>query len=299
VITDGEQKKPSFATYPVHGAENVAAEGIVIPFEDGHTRQLPRLTAGPFRYSTYAAAYLSAAKAKTHVPVKQAVISASALSLLYPETGVPGYEREQFIDDLIAEAERDIRLCLQGGAAAVQIDFTEGRLALKLDPSGSLLRQFIDLNNRVLANFLPEEKSRIGVHSCPGGDWDATHSAVVDYAGLLPALFEFDVANFYLQLASERDRPRVLRQIQSLIRPHQRVFVGVVDPINPKLESADEVCSRVLEAAKFIPAGQLGTTDDCGFAPFLDDASTGRELAFAKIAARVEGTALAATRISK
>jgi 5-methyltetrahydropteroyltriglutamate--homocysteine methyltransferase len=127
---------------------------------------------------------------------------------------------------------------------------------------------FIDLNNRVLARFSPEEKSRIGVHSCPGGVQDATHSAGVDYAGLLPQLFELDVANFYLQMASEQDRPRVLEQVRNLIRPHYRMFVGVIDPINPKLESAEEVCARVLEAAKFIPAHQPGTTDNCGFAPF-------------------------------
>lgn len=298
VITDGEQSKPSFATYPVQGAINLAPDGVLIPFEDGHTRQLPRLTAGPFRYTTYAAGYLAAAKAKTELPVKQAVISASALSLLYPETGISGYSREQFLDDLISEAEQDIRRCLQGGASTVQIDFTEGRLALKLDPSGKLLKQFIDLNNRVLARFSPEEKSRIGVHSCPGGDRDATHSAGVDYVGLLPKLFEFDVTNFYLQMASEPDRPHVLQQVRNLIRPQHRVFIGVIDPINPKVESADEVCERVLEAAKFIPTNQLGTTDDCGFAPFLDDTSTARDPAFAKIAARIEGTALAARRIA-
>ena len=50
---------------------------------------------------------------------------------------------------------------------------------------------------------------------------------------------------------------------------------------------------RVLEAARYIPVGQLGTTDDCGFAPFCDDVSTTRATAFAKIRARVEGTALA------
>jgi 5-methyltetrahydropteroyltriglutamate--homocysteine methyltransferase len=48
-----------------------------------------------------------------------------------------------------------------------------------------------------------------------------------------------------------------------------------------------------VEAAEFIPLGQLGTTDDCGFAPFSDDTSTSRETAFAKIRARVAGTALA------
>ena len=168
---------------------------------------------------------------------------------------------------------------------------------MKLDPSGQLLKQFIDVNNRVLARFSAQEKSRIGVHSCPGGDRDATHSATVDYAGLLPQLFELDVANFYLQMASEQDRPRVLEQVRGLLRPHHRVFVGVIDPINPKLESAKEVCSRVLEAARFIPAHQLGTTDDCGFAPFSDDTSTARDLAFAKIAARVQGTLMAEGQI--
>src|SRR5437870_11415385 len=72
VITDGEQAKPSFATYPIHGLTNLAPDGVTIPFADGHTRQLPRLTAGPFRYQTYADAYLATARAHAHVPVKQA-----------------------------------------------------------------------------------------------------------------------------------------------------------------------------------------------------------------------------------
>jgi 5-methyltetrahydropteroyltriglutamate--homocysteine methyltransferase len=54
----------------------------------------------------------------------------------------------------------------------------------------------------------------------------------------------------------------------------------------------------VVEAAEYIPAEQLGTTDDCGFAPFSDDTSTSRDTAFAKIQARVRGTALAAEMIA-
>ena len=64
MVTDGEQRKPSFATYPIEGLEALAPDGVVIPFADGHTRQLPRLTAGPFRYRTYAGAYLEAAPAR-------------------------------------------------------------------------------------------------------------------------------------------------------------------------------------------------------------------------------------------
>src|ERR1700757_1993124 len=78
VITDGEQTKPSFATYPLAGLSNLAPDGGTIPFADGHVRQLPRLTAAPFRYAVHAAGYLEAARRYTQLPVKQAVISASA-----------------------------------------------------------------------------------------------------------------------------------------------------------------------------------------------------------------------------
>ncbi len=294
VITDGEQTKPSFATYPIDGLKTLAPDGVTIPFADGHTRQLPRLSAGPFRYGTYAETYLAAAQRVARVPVKQAVISASALSLLYPQDGIPGYARDAFLDDLAREHEADIRRCLQKGAHVVQVDFTEGRLAVKLDPSGQLLQSFVDLNNRVLRRFSKEQRARIGVHTCPGGDQDSTHSADVDYAGLLPGLFQLDAGNFYIQLASEPDRARVLGIIKQHAKPHQRLFVGVIDPIDPRIESAHEVRDRVLEAAEYIPVAQLGTTDDCGFSPFGDDISTARDTAFAKIRARVEGTNLAA-----
>jgi 5-methyltetrahydropteroyltriglutamate--homocysteine methyltransferase len=225
--------------------------------------------------------------------VKQAVISSSALSLLYPASGIPGYSKETFLEDLVREGETDIRRALDAGACKVQVDFTEGRLAVKLDPSLGLLRTFIALNNRVLERFSDDERSRLGVHTCPGGDRDSTHSADVDYAQLLPSLFELQVGNFYIQLASERDRPRVLGLIKAHLGPSRCVFIGVTDPIDPRVETPEAVRDRVLEAARVIPVDQLGTTDDCGFAPFADDTSTAREAAFAKIRARVEGTELA------
>src|SRR5438876_751388 len=185
VITDGEQTKPSFATYPIHGLETLGPGGVTIPFADGHTRQLPRLTPGPFRYRTYAAQFLDEARKHTRRPVKQAVISASALSLLYPQEGLPAYSLDKFLDDLVPDAEQDTR-------------------------------------------------------------------------------------------------------------PEHKIFVGVIDPIDPHIESPEQVRDRVLEAAEVIPREQLGTTDDCGFAPFGDDTSTPRDTAFAKIRARVAGTQLAA-----
>jgi 5-methyltetrahydropteroyltriglutamate--homocysteine methyltransferase len=299
VLTDGEQTKPSFATYPLTGLTNLAPNGVVIPFADGHQRQLPCLSQGPFHYGVHADTYLKRARTYTQRPVKQAVISASALSLLYPAEAIPGYPREAFLTDLIREAETDIRGALEAGAATVQIDFTEARLSLKLDPSGNLLRSFVALNNQVLDRFTTTERSKIGVHVCPGGDHDSTHSADIDYAGLLPDLFQMNVGRFYLQMASESDKKRLYPLLKDLIRPQQLLFLGVIDPIHPQIETPEQVRDRVLEAASFLPIEQLGTTDDCGFAPFADDTSTARETAFQKIQARVEGTQLASQQLSR
>jgi hypothetical protein len=106
VISDGEQRKyHNFWTYCVHGLPNTSAEGFRIPFAAGHTRRMPRLTSGPFRYKRYADSYLEVAQRYATVPVKQAVISPSALSLMYPAEGIPGYSRDEFIDDLLREHE--------------------------------------------------------------------------------------------------------------------------------------------------------------------------------------------------
>jgi len=294
VVTDGEQGKDSFVTYPIHGLGNIATNGTPILFADGHVRQFPRLTKGPFGYRTSADVYLDTAQRYAHVPVKQAIASPSALSFLYPQEGIRGYSREEYFDDLLSEQEGEIRRCLEKGAHAVQIDFTEGRLSIRFDPTRRLLSSFIDLNNLLLERFSAEQRKRMGIHTCAGADRGSAHSEGVDYAALLPSLFELKVGNFYVQLASEPDREHALKTIRKFMKPNHRIFVGVINVLDPRVETPEEVRDRILQAAKYIPLDQLGTTDDCGFAPFSDDTSRSRETAFAKIRARVAGTRLAA-----
>lgn len=187
----------------------------------------------------------------------------------------------------------DIRSCFDNGAEVVQIDFTEGRLAVKLDPTRALLRQFVELNNRVLSHFSEEARRRIGIHTCPGGDHDSTHSADVPYSELIPLLMEHTVGSIYMQMASETDPDTALSAVAQHLGPTRRVFVGVIDVNDPTVETPELVRDRIITAAGHIPLGQLGTTDDCGFSPFSDDVGTSREIAFAKIASRVQGTKLA------
>ncbi|CAM5528025.1 5-methyltetrahydropteroyltriglutamate--homocysteine methyltransferase [Streptomyces tanashiensis] len=296
VVVDGDQAKPSALTYPLKGV-NVAPDGVIIPFADGHTRQLPRLTSGPFRYGVHAVSYLAKAMKIASRPVKQSVVAPSALSLLYPVDGISGYSREAFLKNLADEVETDIRRCLEAGAASVQMDCSLTRLTLKLDPSKGVLRDFVALDNEVLGRFSAADRARIGVHTCPGADQGSAHSLDVDYTELLPDLFRMKAGNFYLQMASEPDPGRVLKVARDCSTEEQRIFVGVTDPLDPRVETAEEVCDRVLEAATYLPLQRLGTCDDTGFAPWADDTSTSRDLAFAKIEARVRGTRMAAEKL--
>ena len=79
-------------------------------------------------------------------------------------------------------------------------------MAVKLDPSKGLLQSFIDLNNLMLNRFTTEERKRIGVHTCPGGDHDST------------------------------------------IQPSQRAFTGVINVLDPQVETAEEIRDMILEA---------------------------------------------------
>jgi methionine synthase II (cobalamin-independent) len=319
IVTDGEQRESSFATYPITDtlagtglAENLAGDGQFFAiFDDGHHRQLPRLTGGPFRYKTFASEFVEKNRAIATHPVKQAVIAPSMLMLLYPLEGeIEGYSRDQFLADLCDEVERDIRQCFDAGAVRVSIDFTEGRLANKNDSRNpwtnkDMLQEFIDLNNRVIDRFSAEERVNIGIHTCPGGDCDSVHSKEVPYEKLLSRMFQLNAGYFLIQCASEEDRESVYRMCGAYSREDadgvpQVCFMGVINPLDPRVETAEEVRDELVLASKYIPVERLGATDDCGFSPFSRDVKPkhgspdfARDVAMQKVAARLEGVALA------
>ncbi len=322
-VTDGEQRESSFATYPITDtlagtglADNLAGDGQFFAiFDDGHHRQLPRLTGGPFRYKTYASEFVEKNREIASKPVKQAVISASMMMLLYPlDEELSDYPREQFLDDVVDEVEKDIRKAFDAGAERVSIDFTEGRLANKNDSRNpwtgkDMLQEFIDLNNRVLERFSAEERRNIGIHTCPGGDMDSVHSREVPYEKLLDHMFELNAGYFLIQCSSEDDKEKVYKLVGENSRDDangvpQVCFMGVINPLSPEVETAEQVKNELVTAAKYIPVERLGATDDCGFSPFSRDEKPShgspdfaRDIAMQKISARIEGARMASEEL--
>jgi hypothetical protein len=126
------------------------------------------------------------------------------------------------------------------------------------------------------------------------------------YNDLLPTMFEMNAGYFLIQLTSERDKDRVYKLIGKNLRADadgvvQIADIGIINPLNPRIESPEEVKNALVRAASFIPKEYLGATDDYGFSPFNIDEKPNhgspdyaREVAFQKIKNRVEGTRAAA-----
>jgi methionine synthase II (cobalamin-independent) len=112
-----------------------------------------------------------------------------------------------------------------------------------------------------------------------------------------------------MQLSSEKDKDRVYKLVGQHSREDangvaQVVFIGVINPQNPRVEPPQEVCDAIVQAANFIPKERLGATDDCGFSPFSIDLKpqhgspdVARDIAFAKIANRVKGAEMASEKL--
>ena len=167
-----------------------------------------------------------------------------------------------------------------------------------------MLGDFIALNNRVLDRFSGEERVNIGIHTCPGGDCDSVHSKEVPYEKLLNHMFEINAGYFLIQCASEDDRESVYKLCGDNSRDNQVCFMGVVNPLSPEVETAEQIRDELLKAAEHIPPERLGATDDCGFSPFSIDVKpkhgspdAARDIAFQKIKSRIDGTAMASEQL--
>ena len=237
------------------------------------------------------------------VPVKQAVISPSALSLMYPaRRACPTTRASEFIEDLINEHVKEVRRCLAGRRAfrADRFHRRPARASSSIPPGSCSRASSISTISRS-RRLTDAERRRVGVHTCPGGDRDSTHSADVPYAQLLPSLFQLNVTNFYVALAGET-RPR------RRARAHRHASEAAPARLRRR-DRADRPAARNARRSRARPRARSGArtsrwTSSARRTTAVSrrsatTVSTSRELAFAKIRARVAGTALADKAIAR
>ena len=133
------------------------------------------------------------------------------------------------------------------------------------------------------------KKAKTCVHICYGYgikanlDWKETLGTEWrQYEEIFPALAKSKLD----QVSLECIHSRVPAELMKLLKGKD-VLVGVIDVASDKVETAEEVCSTINKALKYVPKKHLFPCTNCGMAPM------NREIALAKLKALAAGAALA------
>ena len=176
--------------------------------------------------------------------------------------------REDLLEDLVRLTRAEMLALVEDGVSYIQLD--EGFVGYVQDPSASpdptnLMAQLaadIAAENACY-DALPAGQVTRGAHLCRGNSrsrWTARGG----YDRLAERLFnELHVDRFLLEYDSERAGGfEPLR----FVPKGKTVVLGLVSTKVPVLESQDELLRRIDEASRFIDAGQLAISPQCGFA---------------------------------
>ena len=226
--------------------------------------------------------------------LKQAVISASALSLMYPPDGIDGLSARGRSSR--TSSPRRPRRSAAASTVARSSRSTSPRRASR---SSSIRRAGCSTRSSTsttrCSRSSPTRSVRgSGVHTLPRRRPGLDPQRRRRLRGPAPDAVPHERGQL-LRPARERGRPRARardprptrdRRPPDLRRRHR--------PDRPARRDGRGGPRPGARGGAVHRPGHLGTTDDCGFSPFGDDTSTSRDTAFAKIQARIQGTAMAA-----
>lgn len=324
VVTDGEQRRDSYASFVGSRLENCQLIPIVdllpyvehpdefarelraldVPAESvRHPAVFGRLSRDPSR--PLAARELAVAQRLTDRPVKVALPGPYLLTrTMWLEcVSDRAYEtRESLGEDVVRVLREEIEALIAAGAAIVQLDepvltevvhgrhshgnrsFICGALGEKRSPAEELAFARSLLSQAL--HGLPHE--RLALHVCRG-NWTRDESAALagDYAPLIPLLSSIPVGTLFLELCTPRaGEVEVLKDLPGDIR----IGVGVVDQKSSRVEAPEEIVARAERAIALFGPHRILLNPDCGFATFADSPISSFEGARAKLASLVQAS---------
>ena len=184
--------------------------------------------------------------------------------------GYPG--EEALALDIARVMNLELRELVKACATDVQID----------EPYYSGFPEDLPWGIRAVNALVEGVGARIGLHICYGNrygkpSWEGS------YRYLFPSILEAQVDVLTLEFARRGEADVALFQE---FGPAFELGLGVIDVKTSEVESPAVVAERIRQALKFVPAERLSVNPDCGLMHLP------RDVAFAKLVAMVEGTAI-------
>jgi 5-methyltetrahydropteroyltriglutamate--homocysteine methyltransferase len=317
VINDGEQSKPSYATYIKDRLNGFGGAGNSYVFQDiedfptvkerifadpGRKKRSAPACNGPITVKDMTAVETDAATlnaALARHPGRQAFMSAASPGVTALFFGNEYYDRHEDYVFAIAEGLRHEYEAIAAAGIMLQIDCPDlamGRHTQfrELDLAG--FRKAMELNiealNRATAN-IPAEQLRM--HMC-WGNYPGPHHHDVPFQEIIdlvwtarPHAIQFEAAN-----------PRHAHEyaiFESIRLPEGKVLIpGVIECQSNYIEHPELVAQRIGRYADLVGRDSVMAGCDCGFSIHAGSGGVDPEVVWAKLAALAEGAAIASKR---
>ena len=140
-------------------------------------------------------------------------------------------------------------------------------------------------------------RDRVRLHVC-WGNYDGPHTHDVPLPAVLPLLYRANVGALSLPLAGPRHQHEY-RVFERHPLPAGMLFLpGVIDTTTNVVEHPEVVADRLLRAVEVVGQRErVIASTDCGFGTFAGSENVAESIVWAKLAALVEGAALATGRL--
>ncbi|MBT2187857.1 cobalamin-independent methionine synthase II family protein [Sphingobium nicotianae] len=314
IVNDGEQSKPSYATYIKDRLTGFGGESQSYVFQDledfpgakarmagdeGRKHRRTPACTGPIGVKDMDAVHRDAATLKSALaahPERQAFMSAAS-----PGVTALFFRNEHYASDedyvfALAEGLRHEYEAIAAAGIVLQIDCPDlamGRHTQFRELSLSQFRDKMMLNiealNRATAN-IPAEQLRM--HLC-WGNYPGPHTHDVPMADIVdlvwrarPHAIQFEAAN-----------PRHAHEyalFETVRLPEGKVLIpGVVEPQSPYVEHPELIAQRIGHYANRVGRENVMAGVDCGFSVHVGTDGIAQEVVWAKLAALSEGAAIA------
>ena len=280
VITDGELRRYAFYGHLIDSLAGFDKYGgWAIPFRDERGEQLvlkrPVVVEKlQWRRSMCAEEWVYL-RARTSHPAKVTMISAQQAAAYYdPEKSKAGYpSRDAYLADIVDFSRREVEELVRLGCTYIQIDAPQ--YAALLDPQmregyrqrgndpDKIIDTCIEMDNAIIKDH---PGITFSIHICRGNNQSKFYASG-DYEPISRIFSQTRFHRFLLEYDDARSGGfEPLRHV-----PEDRIVVlGLLTTKKPRLESFDEVRSRIEEASQYIPLERLALSPQCGFASTME-----------------------------
>lgn len=280
VITDGELRRYAFYGHLIESLEGFdKLGGWAIPFrnEAGEQLVLQRpvvVEKLSWKHSMGSEEWVYL-RGHTKLPGKVTLLSAQQAAAYYdPEKSKGAYAtRDAYLADIVNFARHDVAELIRQGCTYIQIDAPQ--YAALLDPQmrdgyrqrGSdpdkLIDLCIEMDNAIIDGH---PGITFGIHICRGNNQSKFYASG-DYEPIARIFAQTHFQRFLLEYDDQRSGGfEPLRHV-----PDDRIVVlGLITTKKPRLESVEEVRTRIEEASRYLPLERLALSPQCGFASTME-----------------------------